>query len=52
VLVTNKNLMIPARKKGYVTGAFNVQNLESTLAIAEAATEEKLSSHIIFLVIP
>jgi fructose-bisphosphate aldolase class II len=41
VLVTNKDLMVPARKKGYAVGAFNVQNLESTLAIAEAATEEK-----------
>jgi fructose-bisphosphate aldolase, class II len=33
--------MVPARKKGYAVGAFNIQNLESTLAIAEAATEEK-----------
>ncbi|KON31394.1 hypothetical protein AC478_02925 [miscellaneous Crenarchaeota group-1 archaeon SG8-32-3] len=41
MLVTNKDLMVPARKKGYAIGAFNVQNLESTLAIAEAATEEK-----------
>ena len=41
MLVTNKDLMIPASKNGYAIGAFNVQNLESTLAIAEAATEEK-----------
>jgi fructose-bisphosphate aldolase class II len=41
MLVTNKDLMVPARKNGYAIGAFNVQNLESTLAIAEAATEEK-----------
>ncbi len=41
MLVTNKDLMVPARKKGYAVGAFNIQNLESTLAIAEAATEEK-----------
>jgi len=41
VLVTNKELMVPARKNGYAIGAFNVQNLESTSAIAEAATEEK-----------
>jgi fructose-bisphosphate aldolase class II len=41
MLITSKNLMVPARKKGYAIGAFNVQNLESTLAIAEAATEEK-----------
>lgn len=33
--------MIPARKNGYAIGAFNVQNLESKSAIAEAATEEK-----------
>ncbi|MEM2081072.1 MAG: class II fructose-1,6-bisphosphate aldolase [Candidatus Bathyarchaeia archaeon] len=41
VLVTNKDLMFPARKNGYAIGAFNVQNLESTLAIVEAAAEEK-----------
>jgi fructose-bisphosphate aldolase class II len=41
MLVTNKDLMVPARKNGYAIGAFNVQNLESTLAIAEAAKEEK-----------
>lgn len=33
--------MVPARKNGYAIGAFNVQNLESTLAIVEAAAEEK-----------
>jgi fructose-bisphosphate aldolase class II len=33
--------MVPARKNGYAIGAFNVQNLESVSAIAEAATEEK-----------
>jgi fructose-bisphosphate aldolase class II len=33
--------MVPARKNGYAIGAFNVQNLESMSAIAEAATEEK-----------
>ncbi len=41
MFVTNKDLMVPARKNGYAIGAFNVQNLESSLAIAEAATEEK-----------
>jgi fructose-bisphosphate aldolase class II len=41
VLVTNKDLMVPARKNGYAIGAFNVQNLESMSAIAEAAAEEK-----------
>ena len=29
MLVTNKDLMVPARKNGYAIGAFNVQNLES-----------------------
>jgi fructose/tagatose bisphosphate aldolase len=28
MLVTNKELMVPARKGGYAIGAFNVQNLE------------------------
>ena len=41
MFVTNKDLMVPARKNGYAIGAFNVQNLESMSAIAEAATEEK-----------
>lgn len=41
MLVTNKDLMVPARKRGYAVGAFNIQNLESMSAIAEAATEEK-----------
>jgi fructose-bisphosphate aldolase class II len=31
--------MVPARKNGYAIGAFNVQNLESMSAIAEAAAE-------------
>ncbi len=41
MLVTNKDLMVPARKNSYAIGAFNVQNLESMSAIVEAATEEK-----------
>jgi fructose-bisphosphate aldolase class II len=41
MLVTNKELMVPAKKNGYAVGAFNVQNLESMSAIAEAAAEEK-----------
>lgn len=40
MLVTNKDLMVPARKNSYAIGAFNVQNLESMSAIVEAATEE------------
>ncbi len=41
MLVTNKDLMIPARKNGYAIPALNVQNLESLKAVAEAAVEEK-----------
>jgi len=33
--------MIPARRGGYAVGAFNVNNLEAVLAVAEAAAEEK-----------
>lgn len=41
MLVTNKDLMVPARRNDYGIGAFNVNNLEAVLAVAEAATEEK-----------
>jgi fructose-bisphosphate aldolase class II len=41
MLVTNKDLLLPARKNGYAVGAFNINNLESLLAVAEAAAEEK-----------
>lgn len=41
MLVTNKDLMVPARRNGYGIGAFNINNLEAVLAVAEAATEEK-----------
>src|SRR3989337_2200729 len=41
MLVSNKALMVPARKNGYAIGAFNVQNMESAQAVAEAAAEEK-----------
>jgi fructose-bisphosphate aldolase class II len=41
VLVTNKALMVPAKKNGYAIPALNVQNLESLTAVAEAAAEEK-----------
>jgi fructose-bisphosphate aldolase class II len=34
-------LLIPARRKAYAVGAFNINNLESLLAVAEAANEEK-----------
>ena len=41
MLVTNKDLMSPAMQKAYAVGAFNISNLESLLAVIEAATEEK-----------
>ncbi len=41
MLVTNKDLMVPARKNSYAIPALNVQNLESLTAVAEAAVEEK-----------
>ena len=41
MLLTNRDLLVPARKKGYAVGAFNINNLEALLAATEAATEEK-----------
>jgi fructose-bisphosphate aldolase class II len=41
MLVTNRDLMVPARRNAYAVGAFNVNNLEAVLAVAEAAAEEK-----------
>ena len=41
MLVTTKELLLPAMQKGYAVGAFNIQNLESLLAVVEAAVEEK-----------
>ena len=41
MLLTNRDLLAPARKKGYAVGAFNINNLEALLAVTEAATEEK-----------
>jgi fructose-bisphosphate aldolase class II len=41
MLVTNKDLLLPARQNAYAVGAFNISNLESLLAVAEAAVEEK-----------
>lgn len=38
-LVTNNDLMVPARAGGYAVGAFNTSNLEITQAIIEAAGE-------------
>lgn len=44
MLLTNRDLLVPARKKGYAVGAFNINNLEALLAVTEAATEEKSSA--------
>ncbi len=33
--------MVPARRNAYAVGAFNVNNLEAVLAVAETAAEEK-----------
>jgi len=41
MLVTNRDLLIPARQGGYAVGAFNISNLETLLSVAEAAVEEK-----------
>jgi fructose-bisphosphate aldolase class II len=41
MLVTNKDLLSAARRKAYAVGAFNINNLESLLAVVEAAHEEK-----------
>jgi fructose-bisphosphate aldolase class II len=41
MLVTNRDLMTTASQKAYAIGAFNINNLESVLAVAEAAAEEK-----------
>jgi fructose-bisphosphate aldolase class II len=41
MLVTNKDLLIDARRRGYAVGAFNINNLETLLAVVEAANEEK-----------
>jgi len=41
MLVTNRDLLLPARQKAYAVGAFNINNLETLLAVAEASVEEK-----------
>jgi len=41
MLVTNRDLLVPARRRGYAIGAFNINNLETALAVAEAASDEK-----------
>ena len=41
MLVTNKDLLVLARQRAYAVGAFNINNLETLLAVSEAAVEEK-----------
>ena len=41
MLVTSKELLKKAQREAYAVGAFNIQNLESLLAVVEAAVEEK-----------
>lgn len=41
MLVTNKDLLLNAKKGSYAVGAFNINNLESLLAVVDAAFEEK-----------
>jgi len=41
MLVTNRDLLFPAMREAYAVGAFNISNLESLLAVAEAAIQEK-----------
>ncbi|MGD8565881.1 MAG: class II fructose-bisphosphate aldolase family protein [Candidatus Bathyarchaeota archaeon] len=41
MLFANKALMSQARKGGYAVGAFNISNLESLIAVTEAAVEER-----------
>jgi len=41
MLVSNRDLLVPATRGKYAVGAFNVNNLEVILAVAEAAVEER-----------
>jgi len=50
MLVTNKDLQVPARQKAYAVGAFNINNLETVLAVSEATVEE--NSPVIVAVTP
>lgn len=50
MLVTNKEIMSAAVREGYGVGAFNISNLETVLAIAEVAIEER--SPVIIAVTP
>jgi len=41
MLVTNKDLLVLARRKTYAVDTFNISNLETVLVFCEAAIEEK-----------
>lgn len=41
MLVSSSDLLFPAKRGLYAVGAFNIHNLESLLAVVEAALEEK-----------
>lgn len=41
MLVSNKDLLVPARQSAYAVGAFNINNLETLLAVSEVAVEEE-----------
>jgi len=41
MLVTNKEILSTAKAEGYAVGAFNINNLETLLAIVEASVEER-----------
>jgi len=41
MLVTNKEILSTAMVKGYAVGAFNINNLETLLAVVDASAEEK-----------
>ena len=39
MLVTSKELLLDAQKRGYAVGAFNVENMEMVMAVLAAAEE-------------
>lgn len=41
MLVTNRDLLMPAMKRSYAVGAFNISNLENLSAVTQAADEER-----------
>lgn len=41
MLVTNKEILSTAKAEGYAVGAFNINNLETLLAVGEASVEER-----------